>query len=145
MTLARNKAVDVIRLRSRHVVESLGDGEGMTAMDPGPDPAATYERRRTLAQVRSALDQLSSQVSPKSFQVLYLRWIEGRTTSEVADALALTPGQVRFRTHRMKLRFRDLLERSIEPDQSQDRPDRPGMRTATDFSRNTPREPASKS
>jgi DNA-directed RNA polymerase specialized sigma24 family protein len=116
MTLARNKAIDLIRLRSRHVVKSLGDGEGMTAMDPGPDPAATYERRRTLAQVRSALAQLSSQVSPKSFQVLYLRWIEGWATADVAAALALTPSQVRFRSCRMKQKVRHLLERSMASD-----------------------------
>ena len=82
-------------------------------MDPGLDPAAAYERRQTLAQVRSALAQLSSEVSPKSYQVLYLRWIEGRPTAEVAAALALTPGQVRFRTYRMKRKVRDLLERSM--------------------------------
>ncbi len=110
MTLARNKAVDVIRLRTRHVFESLGDGESTPATDPDLDPAATYERRRTLAQVRSALAQLSSEVSPKSFQVLYLRWIEGRPTAEVAAALALTPSQVRFRACRMKRKVRHLLE-----------------------------------
>ena len=120
MTLARNKAIDVIRLRSRHVVESLGDGESMTAMDPGPDPAATYERRRMLAQVHSALAQLSNQVSPKSFQVVYLRWIEGWDTAEVAAALALTPSQVRFRTCRMKRKVRGLLERSMATDTPDD-------------------------
>jgi RNA polymerase sigma-70 factor, ECF subfamily len=113
MTLARNKAVDVIRRRSRHAIESLGDHEDLVAMDPRPDPAATYERARTLAQVRSVLDELSHQVSRTSFQVLYLRWIEGRPTAEVAAVLALTPEQVRFRTHRMKRKLRELLKRSM--------------------------------
>jgi RNA polymerase sigma-70 factor, ECF subfamily len=113
MTLARNKAVDVIRRRSRHAFESLGESAAIAAMDPGTDPAAEYERRRILSQVRTVLAELSSRVSPTSFQVLHLRWIEGRTTSEVAATLALTPGQVRFRTHRMKQKVRDLLERSM--------------------------------
>ena len=113
MTLARNKAVDAIRRRSRHAFESLGEGDAVAVRDPGPDPADAYERSRTQGQVRSVLAELSSRVSPTSFQVLYLRWIEGRTTSEVADALELTPDQVRFRAHRMKRKVRDLLERSM--------------------------------
>jgi RNA polymerase sigma-70 factor, ECF subfamily len=127
MTLARNKAVDAIRRRSRHAFESLGEGEATAVMDPGPDPADAYERSWIQGQVRRALAELSSRVSPTSFQVLYLRWMEGRTTSEVAHALELTPEQVRFRTHRMKRKFRDLLERSMirdtrrEADEKNDR------------------------
>ncbi len=113
MTLARNKAVDAIRRRTRHAFESLGESEAIAAMHPGTDPVAEYERRRIVAQVQMVLAELSIRVSPTSFQVLHLRWIEGRTTSEVAAALALTPGQVRFRTHRMKQKVRDLLQRSL--------------------------------
>jgi RNA polymerase sigma-70 factor (ECF subfamily) len=113
MTLARNKAVDVIRRRSRHPLESLDDSGEAAALDPGPDPSAEYERRRTLARVHRVLAQLSSQVSPMSFQVVYLRWIEGRPTAEVAAALALTPGQVRVRTCRMKRKVSRLLEESM--------------------------------
>lgn len=116
MTLVRNKAVDVIRERSRHALESLGDGQWAAAMDPGPDPAATYERRRAQSHVRDALAQLSGQVSPTSFRVFYLRWIEGRPAAEVAAHLALTPEQVRFRACRMKRKVRELLERSMGPD-----------------------------
>jgi DNA-directed RNA polymerase specialized sigma24 family protein len=65
-------------------------------------------------QVRTALARLAKQVSATSFQVLYLRWIEGRTFLEIADALDLMPDQVRFRHHRMKQKFRELFERLIE-------------------------------
>jgi DNA-directed RNA polymerase specialized sigma24 family protein len=88
----------------------------LSTADTANEPAATYERRRTLAPVRNALAQLSSQVSPKSFQVLYLRWIEGWATADVAAALALTPSQVRFRSCRMKQKVRHLLERSMARD-----------------------------
>lgn len=113
LTLARNKAVDAIRRRRRHACESLGDVESTAAMDTGPDPAAAYERRRTRALVQSALAQLARQVSPTSFQVLHLRWIEGWPTAEVAAALALTPRQVRFRTCRMKQKVRHILEATM--------------------------------
>ena len=114
MTLARNKAVDSIRRRSRQCSESLGDATAIGVVDPAPDPAAAHERRRTTDDVRSALDRLSRLVSPTSFQVLYLRYMEGRPTAEVAAVLALTPEQVRFRTCRMKRKVRELLERSHE-------------------------------
>ncbi len=114
MTLARNKAVDSIRRRSRQLPKHL-DRDGASALlDPHPDPGTEYERRRTQALVRSVLGELADQVSEASFQVLYLRWIEGRPTSEIAAALALTPEQVRFRICRMKRKFRDLFERSTD-------------------------------
>ncbi len=122
MTLARNKAVDSIRRRNRHVSKNLGDNEAIGRPDPNLDPAAEYERRRTLAQVRKVLLELSNQVSQTSFQVLYQRWIEGRPTAEVAAALELTPDQVRFRTHRMKRKFRDLLQQSMDRDVDDDNP-----------------------
>jgi RNA polymerase sigma-70 factor, ECF subfamily len=115
MTLARNKAVDAIRRRNRHVLESLGGDAATAAQDPGPDPAAQYERGRVLAQVRGVLAELSRQVSPTSYRVVYLRWIEGRPAAEVAAALALTPEQVRFRTCRLKRKVRELLERAGDP------------------------------
>ncbi len=112
MTLARNKAVDSIRRRSRQLPECLGRDGANELLDPHPDPGAEYERRRTQALVRSVLGELSGQVSQLSFQVLYLRWIEGRQTSEIAAALELTPEQVRVRICRMKRKLRDLFERS---------------------------------
>jgi RNA polymerase sigma-70 factor (ECF subfamily) len=128
MTLARNKVVDSVRRRNRHVSERLGDSEVSSPMDPGPGPAVEYERRRTRAQVQSALAELAGQVSWTSFQVLYLRWIEGWETAEVAAALELTPQQVRFRSHRMKQKVRRLLERSMDRDNTDENPigpDRP--------------------
>ena len=115
MTLAHNKAVNVIRRQSRHAIESLDDRDVPVATDPRADPAATYERRRTQDEVRGVLDDLAGRVSSSSFLVLYLRWIEGRSTAEVADALELTPQQVRFRTHRMKRKFRELFESTRGP------------------------------
>jgi hypothetical protein len=44
--------------------------------------------------------------------VLYQRFIDGRTSAQVADAMGITPEQVRFRVHRMKQKFRELFERS---------------------------------
>src|SRR5262249_13401906 len=106
-TLARNKAADSIRRRSRHPSQPLEEGDALALLDPVPGPVADCERRWTQARVRGALEGLAERVSECSFRVLYLRYIEGRTVAEIADVVGLTPEQVRLRAHRMKRRFRN--------------------------------------
>ena len=128
-TVARNHAVDTIR-RRRHVWVGL-DGDKIAVEDPGSEPAAECERRWTQGLVRGVLAELSEQLSMTSFAVLYQRGIEGRTSAEVAEALGLTPEQVRFRYHRVKRKFRDLIEGSAAPDRFEGDGARFGERRAT--------------
>jgi RNA polymerase sigma-70 factor (ECF subfamily) len=114
MTVARNKAVDRIR-RNRQTLTGLGEGV-MALADPRPDPADAYDRLWTQARVRAALEELSGQVTKRSYQVLYLRWIEGRTIAEIGEVLGLTPEQVSFRHHRMKSKFRELFQQTLDLD-----------------------------
>jgi RNA polymerase sigma factor (sigma-70 family) len=114
MTVARNKAIDRIR-HNRHLQIGL-DEDGMALVDPGPEPGEAWERLWTQARVRTVLQELSAEVSERSYLVLHLRWIEGRTVAETAEALGLTPEQVSFRHHRMKVKFRALCERSLDLD-----------------------------
>ncbi len=143
MTVARNKAVDSIRRRNRHVSENLSEGEANSVLDPRPDPAYEFERRSVQAQVQLALAELSGQVSAMSYSVIYLRWIEGRTTAEIAATLELTPDQVRFRAHRMKRKFRDVFQRSIDRDFSDYQYCRGKIADHADSTRNNPRHQAS--
>jgi RNA polymerase sigma-70 factor (ECF subfamily) len=110
MTVARNRAVDVIRHRRRFVTGLLGDAADLRVQDT--DPAATSDRHSAQHRVQGALAELSARVSAINFQVLYQRVIDGRTGAEVAETLGLTPEQVRFRLHRTKKKLRILLERS---------------------------------
>jgi RNA polymerase sigma factor (sigma-70 family) len=111
--VARNKVVDVVRRRSRHPIGSLDHELEATLSDlPNFDPAVHFERRRTQAIVRGMLVRLSRRVSPRNYRVLYMRWIEERTVPEIAEALGLTPEQVRFRHHRAKQALRRLFEDS---------------------------------
>jgi RNA polymerase sigma factor (sigma-70 family) len=116
MTMTRNKAVDSIRHRRRHVAASLSAGEGHGLRDPGPDPAAEYERSRRQEHVRRMLVELSEQVSPTNFRIAYLRWIEDLPAAQVAAAVQMTPQQVRMHTHRLKRKARRLLARSMAGD-----------------------------
>lgn len=114
--LARHKAMDVIRRRTRHPLESLDDGALMALPGRDPDPATEYEHHREEALVRRGLAELSRQVSECSYRVLLLRSIEERAVPEVAAALGLTPEQVRLRHCRVKRDLRQLVETQHERD-----------------------------
>jgi hypothetical protein len=60
--------------------------------------------------MRRVLAELRRGVSERSYRVLYLRWVEGWTTREIAAALGLTPAQVRSRDHRMIGKCRSLFD-----------------------------------
>jgi len=110
ITLARNRSVDIARRRRR---VSTGLNEKMIALvDPELGPAGACELQSTRARVVDLLAEFSEQVTELNFQVFHQRLIEGRTGVEVAASLGLTPEQVRFRLHRMKRKFRDVLDRS---------------------------------
>jgi RNA polymerase sigma factor (sigma-70 family) len=113
LTVARNRALNMLRRRRRLSLALIEDGAFL--VDPGPGPLAACECLSRKARVNSVLTELSGQVSELNFQVLYQRFIEGRTSAEVADALGLRPEQVRFRLHRMKQKFRDLFEQPAPP------------------------------
>lgn len=108
--LVRNKAVDVIRRRRRNFSESLDLWMNDSLPGRELDPSAECERDQLRAAVREALEKLSTQVAPKSYEVLCLRWIEGRTVPDIAVALDLTPEQVYYRHHRVMQKFRQIVE-----------------------------------
>jgi RNA polymerase sigma-70 factor (ECF subfamily) len=116
--MARNLAVDALRRRRR--VSAGWDDDAFAVADADPGPAAAYDRLSTQARVRRVLAELSARAPALSFRVFYLRAMEGRTGREVEDSLGLTPGQVRFRLHRMKSKFRDLYEQSDPSDRSEE-------------------------
>ncbi len=109
-TLVRSKAADQVRGRARHPAANLTHAAGAELRGPDADPAAEYEMHRQQTLVHAVLDELRQQVSERSYRVVYLRWIEGRTIPEIAAALNLTPQQVRFRSHRMKQKFHILFD-----------------------------------
>ncbi len=107
--LVRSKAVDLIRVRTRHPTVGLpGEAE---LRGPDPDPAAQYECHCQQEAVRRALVVLRRRVSQQSYDVLHMYWIEGCSVPEIAAALGLTAGQVRLRHHRVKDKFRRLFGR----------------------------------
>ncbi len=113
-TVTRNQAIDTLRRRRRY--SFAWDDGALDIADEDPGPAAAHDRIVAQDQVRSVLTELSERSPTISFQVLYLRAIEGKTSAEVAESLGLTPEQVRSRLHRMMRRLRGLLARALPVD-----------------------------
>jgi len=77
-----------------------------------PDPAACYERARVSEMVWEVLGELRAHSSESSFQVFYMRSIEGRSAAEIAAILGLKPEQVWYRQHRMMRKLKEIITRS---------------------------------
>jgi RNA polymerase sigma factor (sigma-70 family) len=108
-TLVHSRAIELIRRGSRHPAKPLRSETAAELCGQDEDPAAACERQCQQAAVRRGLDELQHRVSELSFQVLRLRWLEGRTVQETATCLGLTPAKVWAREHRMKRKLRALL------------------------------------
>ena len=112
--------------------------DGAALEDPGPGPVAACERLARQAQVKRVLGELSRRSRRSISRCSLQRLFDGRTSAEVADALGLTPEQVRFRLHRMKQKFRDLFETSASLRLSTARGVGREIVRKMGFSRNTP-------
>jgi RNA polymerase sigma factor (sigma-70 family) len=78
------------------------------------DPAEICERIGTCAAVRAALEEARLRLPEASYQIVILRWFEGRTTPEIAAALGLSQAQVRDRHRRALPILRVFLGRWAE-------------------------------
>ncbi len=108
-TLARNKAIDIIRRSRRHPVGlAIGELEA-----PALDAAESCPVEEAAAIVRVALAQLEGQIERRSFAAFVLRSIDGLPFGQIAISLRLTPEQARARHHRTKAKFRRIVEQHV--------------------------------
>ncbi|MGH7287215.1 MAG: RNA polymerase sigma factor [Myxococcota bacterium] len=76
----------------------------------GDDPERQAARRELAHLLERAIDDL-----PDSFRAVYvLRDVEGMSTQETADSLALEPNTVKTRLHRARSLLRNRLYRNID-------------------------------
>ncbi|MGE3818766.1 MAG: RNA polymerase sigma factor [Isosphaeraceae bacterium] len=108
-TVSRNKAVDIVRRRSRKQEVGFDDGSGEAIPDEGP----SLEQAEYVSLVWEALVSLDQKVPVTSYLVFYLHTIEGWDFNEIAELFQLTPGTARTRAHRVKEKF-DALVRRID-------------------------------
>jgi RNA polymerase sigma-70 factor (ECF subfamily) len=106
--LRRNKVRSTLPLRDDRSSESYGDlphPEYIAQWRETPEDIAA--RRETQALLNEALDELDE----KYRVVFVLRDVEGLSTNETAEALGITPSNVKVRLLRARLMLREKLTR----------------------------------
>jgi RNA polymerase sigma factor (sigma-70 family) len=107
-TFVRRKVIRFLRRKSRHSTQSLTN-PAATLVSLDCDPSTACERQEDRQLVRRMLAVLRTQVSDTNYQVLHLRWIDGRSSAEIAAMVNLTRDQVHYRLGRMKRKLRTLI------------------------------------
>lgn len=110
--IAVNAALDRRRRSARLVLADPTDEERRSEPhepsgggSDGNDPEEQSARRELAGLLERAIDAL-----PEPFRIVYvLRELEGLTTDETADSLALEPGTVKTRLHRARRLLRERL------------------------------------
>lgn len=93
LIIARSKAIDLLRSRSRRVERESTLGNALAAQDPGPGPEAASAQGERCAVVRSALGSLP----PDQREAIEAVYFDGYTHSEAARALGEPLGTVKTR------------------------------------------------
>ncbi len=105
-TIARNKRIDLLRKLKRH--HGLVDIDDILPLeDESAGPFQVLQQRITQKRVRESLTTLP----PAQRQVLVMAFIEGKSHSEIAEALALPLGTVKSRIRLAMQRLQLVLER----------------------------------
>lgn len=109
MSVARNRAIDEQRRRSRRLREEGADAEAINAVqsaDRFDDPAAVAALGDERAAVRAAVEQLP----PAQRQVIELAYFAGLTQAEIAAETATPIGTVKTRVRLAMRKLRDAME-----------------------------------
>src|SRR5262245_20245977 len=77
-TLARHVLADLGRRSAHHPLGHLGPGVEDRIPGREPEPAAACDLDQARQWIRCALGALRSQVPEAGYEVVYLRWIEGK-------------------------------------------------------------------
>lgn len=100
----RHKAIDWVRARARER-GALAD-LAQHPPDGPPDPAKAAERADTVRHVLAHLGDLPE----RERRAFTLRYLDGMTCDQAADAMGTSPQSVRNQCHRARERLRALLD-----------------------------------
>lgn len=110
LVLARSRALDWLRSRTRSAEASTRPDNRQAAPTPPPDPSEQLLAKEAAERVRRALGQLpEDQATP-----VRLAFFEGRTHEQIADALRTPLGTVKTRIRTGIRRLRRMLADEAE-------------------------------
>lgn len=109
-TVARSRAVDLVRRRIRERAVAAGEDQGWQQPANQTARHSSFLNDSAPEKVLNVLvDRARSLVSDISFRLLRLRFLEGQSVAQVAAALNLSRRQVSYRQHRALKRLREDL------------------------------------
>lgn len=114
---AVNAALDVVRSRQRAGWAPLEDVEAGNSLaagrvksgDSSTGPEYEPEREHRLKQLRKALRQAISRLSPRSAEIFSLRYFEGLSYQQIAETTGHSSGLIAVLLHRTRARLRKEL------------------------------------
>lgn len=105
ISIARNRAIDVLRSQGRHqAVDNPDNLDHLTDDAPGPQQQAMRSRQQ------EELDRCMEQLPPPRRQCLQLAYCEGYTHDELSTRLKTPVGTIKSWIRRSLLAVRDCLE-----------------------------------
>jgi RNA polymerase sigma-70 factor (ECF subfamily) len=105
MTMARSRAIDILRSRRREPASEPLDAAGeMHSTGPGPEDQSSELQRRNY--VRAALENLH----PEQREAIELAYFSGFSHSEIASKLGQPLGTIKSRIRSGIMVLRELLE-----------------------------------
>jgi RNA polymerase sigma factor (sigma-70 family) len=114
--IARRRAIDLLRKRSREAHQPLGDQSGMCKLEkfrehavPTPDQIWTARWKEGVYDL--ALEEVRNSSNPKHFQIFDLYVIQGRPPVEIAQTLRVSRAQVYIAKQRISLRIQKEVRR----------------------------------
>jgi len=120
LRIATHAALKIIRKRRGLAMISLEQAtEGEDATDTIPHPAFIADWRESpeelvhKREIQRLLDEALEQLDEKHRLVFLLRYVEGFSIRETADALDLTEANTKVRLLRARLQLREQLTRSL--------------------------------
>jgi len=112
VSVARNRAVDEIRMRGRRRLREIGDNAQVDDPPDGHavDPQIAVQVEADRVAVRRALQQLP----PDQRTALEMAYFSGLTQQEIADRLQQPLGTIKTRTRLAMRKLRSLLSAEVE-------------------------------
>ena len=117
-TLAYRKSIDCVRRNSRDRAEPLSElvKAGQEPCSGADGPEAQLQHRWNQEVVQQAMAELRKEVFPNSYEVFVKLSHECCSVHEVARQFNQTPGNIRVIHHRVKQKFKRILEWYLGPD-----------------------------
>jgi RNA polymerase sigma-70 factor (ECF subfamily) len=109
-SIVRSKSLDAVRRQSRRPTTILSPELAAQIRAGDSEPAQIAVCRENRQSVQRGLAKFAESSSERSRTILDMRYRQGQSAAQVAEALGISPQQVWTHEHRAKQKLRELLQ-----------------------------------